>query len=114
MNNEWGSVDGDGNADAIISQRREGRVSIKINAFANFALLASFAVWFSLTESSTALALEIIAASWLVVSGVTREIYEAYTMVMIAERRTQLLEQKVSDIQSNLADLSRQNSTYFS
>lgn len=102
---DWGSVDGDGNAEAIIFQRSEGRMSIKIGIFVNFALLAAFAFWFALSESSIALALEIIAASWLVINGVTRETYDTYTMVMIAERRTQLLEQKINDIQSNVAEL---------
>ncbi len=100
-------MDGDSNADAIIRDRKDGKRDVIIGGLVNFVILAGCATWYAVTESSVALALEVIAASWLVVSGVQRVLYDAHTMVMIAERRTQLIEQKVRDIQIDLADLVR-------
>lgn len=107
MIEEWGSVDGDANADAIIHDRREGRRNLSFNAFFNFALVAGCAIWYASTENSTALALEILAAAWLAVSGVTRETYQVYTMLMIAERRAQLTEQKLQALSIELFTLRR-------
>lgn len=91
----WGSVDGDGNADAIIADRREGRKGATISVLFNAALLASCALWYAMSESSLALAIEIIAAAWLASSGVQRALYQAHTLIMITERRAQLIEQQM-------------------
>lgn len=96
MLEDWGSVDGDGNADAIIADRREGRSDLNRTVLVNFAILIGCAVWYGLTESAAALALEIVAAAWLTGSGVQRWIYQTHTLVMIAERRIQLVEQKLA------------------
>ena len=108
MLDEWGSVDGDVNADAIIHDRREGRNVINYTGLINFALVAGFAAWYAMTGSHTALALEIIAAAWLAVSGVNREIYRTHTMLLIAERRTQLVEQKLQALSIDMIDMQRQ------
>lgn len=107
MLDEWGSVDGDTNADVIIHDRRQGRRDANYTGLANFALVAGFAIWYAMTGSNTALALEIIAAAWLAVSGVNREIYRTHTMVLIAERRAQLMEQKLQALSMDLFNLQR-------
>lgn len=107
MLEQWGSVDGDGNADAIIRDRRDGRRATYYAIFWNFTLVAGFAIWYAITQISAALALEIIAASWLAISGINRAVHETHTMLMIAERRTQLIEQKLRDFQIDLSDIVR-------
>ena len=87
MFQEWGSVEGDGNADAIIRDRKEGRRDNAYNPIINFVLLAVVSAWFAVTGSHFALAIEIILGAWLVGSGIRNSIYPLHTFVMIAERR---------------------------
>ncbi len=94
----WGSVAGDGDAEGIAHRRRADRLGQRIVGFLSFALTSGFAIWFANTGSSTALALEIIAAAWLAACGVGSIIYPTFTLLMIAERRIQLVEQQVQEI----------------
>lgn len=98
MLDQWGSVNGDVNADVILRDRRAGRRNLTFDGLTNFALVAGFAIWYGITGNSVALALEIIAAAWLVVSGVRRDAYQTYTMLLIAERRVQIVEQKLAEM----------------
>jgi hypothetical protein len=100
MLENWGSVEGDGNADAIIADRREGRRGGNYTVLWNFGLVAGCIVWYALTNSGIALALEILAASWLTIQAIGRPAYETYTMLSITERRVQLIEQKIEALQN--------------
>ena len=102
MYQEWGSVDGDHNADAIISDRRSGLKGLSFGVFWNFGLVALFGVWYAWSETPLALVLVILSVGWLVGTGVAREVYRMHTMLMIAERRTQLIEQKLQAIAFDL------------
>lgn len=102
--NEWGSVDGDGNADGIIADRRESRRQAEYLLIFHFGIVVVCAFWYGWTETPAALAAQIVAVTWLILSGIRREIYLTHTLLLIVERRTQLLEQKVRDVQSTLDD----------
>ena len=94
----WGSVEGDGEADVIISQRRANRLGERIVGLTSFVLTIIFAIWFAITGSSGALALEIIAAAGLTIFGVGSLLYKSHTMLLIAERRIQLVEQQMQEL----------------
>lgn len=94
----WGSVEGDGEADVIIGQWRAKRIGEHIVGLSSLALTMSFAIWFAMTGSSSALALEIIAAAGLTIFGVGRFFNRSNTVLLITERRIRLVEQKVQDL----------------
>lgn len=94
LNRAWGSVDGDGNADAIIASQREARRGLAYVGLWHFALVAGFALWYSLTASAVALALELIAVAWLTIGGVRLQLHQMNTMVLVAEARIRLLENR--------------------
>lgn len=98
MHQSWGSVDGDFNADAIISDRQSGMKALTFGAMWNFSLVAIFGAWYALTETPLALVLVVLAVGWLVGVGVARQVYGMHTMLMIAERRTQIIEQKLQSV----------------
>lgn len=101
----WGAVDGDGSADGIIANRREAKRYLNFQTLFNAGIFFACAFWYGSTENSAALAMLIVTSTWLVGIGVKREIYQTHTMLMIAERRAQLLEQKIRDIQFSLLDV---------
>jgi hypothetical protein len=76
----------------------------------NFALVAGFALWYSLTTSAVALALELIAVAWLTISGVRLQLHQMNTMVMVAEARIRLLEQQIDDVR--MESVSQKRSTF--
>ena len=110
LNRAWGSLDGDGNADAIIASQREARRALAYAVLWNFALVAGFALWYSLTTSAVALALELIAVAWLTISGVRLHLHQMNTMVMVAEARIRLLEQQIDDVRMD--SVSQKRSTF--
>ena len=103
MKEVWGSVDGDVNADAIISDRREGKKVADLSCALTFPTLVVVAIWLGMTGSHAALAIGLVIAVLFLRSAVAAETYSTHTYVMIAERRAQLLEQKVEGLQTDLA-----------
>ena len=99
MIEEWGSVDGDINADAIISDRLHlKRVMGPFNLVV-LALTLGCGIWYALSASQAAIALEIFLAAYLVAGWIQHDLYQAETMILIAERRIQLVEQKLQEMQ---------------
>ena len=98
----WGEVQGDDEADAIIWQRKKQIFDDNLVAIFNFILIVALAVWYVITDSRIALASEIIAASWLTVSGVKAAQNKTYTMLLIAERRIQLVEQQIDNLNQRI------------
>lgn len=103
MNEVWGSVDGDVNADAIISDRRDGKKAANLACALLFPGLVIVAIWLGMTGSHAALAIGLVIAVLFLRSAVAADTYGTHTFVMIAERRAQLLEQKVQELQTDLA-----------
>lgn len=103
MNEVWGSVDGDVNADAIISDRRDGKKVANLVCALLFPVLVIVAIWLGITGSHAALAVGLVIAVVYLRSAVAADTYGTHTLVMIAERRAQLLEQKVQELQTDLA-----------
>lgn len=105
----WGSVDGDTNAQAIISDRAgEKKAGYWTGLVSGLALIGCL-VWFGMTGSQAALAWSIIAAVWTINARVGQELHSTHTFVMIAERRAQLLEQQVQELRAQVAELNRRS-----
>ena len=103
MNDVWGSVDGDVNAKAIISDRRVGKKVTDLACALLFPALVIVAIWLGMTGSHAALAFGLVIAVLFLRSAGQADTYDTHTFVMIAERRAQLLEQKVQELQTDLA-----------
>lgn len=101
----WGDLEGDHDADGILAQRRSGLKRARWAVIKNFLIVLSCAVWYSLTESPTALALEIIGAAWLAVSGIRYTLYRQFTMLMIVERRVHICEKQIFGLVNMVASL---------
>lgn len=99
---QWGTVVGDGNAEAIINDRRDGlRLLIWVRRVLMLGLIACL-FWVGSTGSSVALAFA-LGMLWLILdSSPDGSLYATHTMVMITERRAQLLEQQVLTLQTEL------------
>jgi hypothetical protein len=101
----WGSVEGDVNAKAIISDRRAVKKAIDwVSIGIGLALLGT-AIWYGTTGQPAALAVLIVVAVWAIGGQVTGELHTTHTFVMIAERRAQLLEQQVQALRGDVGDL---------
>ena len=99
---EQGSLDGDGNADAIIADRLPAKKSASVlGAVYGVAFLVT-AVGYGLTGRPAILAALIVLAVWVINGTVSLHIYDTHTFVMIAERRAQLLEQRLQAVQSDM------------
>ena len=104
-NPRWGSVDGDTNAEVIISDRSRGReIGTIVEVLFGFLALGS-ALWFGVTEDRWALAATIILTSWSVAATVTAESYKLFTAEMVTERRAQLLEQDMNVLNRRLNEM---------
>lgn len=102
---KWGDVDGDGNADAIIGQRRSTRKLLgPMNTVLTILMLAC-AVWYGSSGGSGALACLIVVATTTGAGWVQRDIFESQTMLMIAERRIQIVEQKLQTASTSIYDI---------
>lgn len=103
--NDWGSVAGDTNADAIIRDRRRGDTTLGWLRLASIVVLVAAASAYTDSGAPGALAGLVIAATFAIGMGVASRLYETHTFVMIAERRAQLLEQEVADLRQDVRDL---------
>lgn len=103
MRYQWGDVDGDINADAIIRNSREDWRVYRYVGIAVWLLLIAVAVWFSLTGADMALAILMVASVFAIGVEIQSAAHSNYTMTMITERRTQLIEQKLAEIEMRLA-----------
>lgn len=101
-NDKWGEVDGDINAKAIMSDRKDAKKTQEwVNWIVALPLFGSF-FWFGSTGSHWALACLIMSAVWAVGSAVITELFPIYTMLLITERRTQLLEHDMNALAEQL------------
>lgn len=100
---QWGSVPGDVNAQAIISDRRSEKKTLEIVRGVAFFFMIGSALAYGASESHGALAFLIMSAPFYAASLVMVEISKAYTIVQVAERRAQLIEQKLEALQTDLA-----------
>ena len=98
MTDRWGSVDGDYNADRIISDRQTQKSVAVWVSLVTGLLMIGCAVWYGTSGEPAALAWLILTAVWTVTGAVSQAIYETHTFVMIAERRTQLIEQRLLEL----------------
>jgi len=95
---DWDSVDGDVNADAIIHDRKHEAKLSKLAVWITLIVMLVSGAWFALNGESVALVALILSTAWYVVVRVHRSLFPMHTMLMIAERRIQLLEQRVQDL----------------
>lgn len=102
---EWGSVEGDTNASAIISDRRRDKGISGWGTGLGQLLFIGMAVWYGNTGSHAALACMSVTGAWFVVSAVGTELFGTHTFVMIAERRAQLLEVAVQELRHEVSRL---------
>ena len=96
----WGNVDGDRNAEGIIADRLRARSSLTATIALFFAALVATAVWYALTGSRAALAIEIILAAICAGGWSKASTFETHTLVMIAETRARLIEGEVQGIKA--------------
>lgn|SRR5690242_10943618 len=102
---EWGSVDGDINASAIIRDRKEDRKWVRrASLFSGLPFLPCL-IWFGMTGSHVALAIVIFSLSGVIQWSTEKALFETHTFALITERRAQLLEQQVQQLQSQSYDL---------
>lgn len=100
----YGSVDGDQNAKAIFSDRRQPAWTGWIQLV--FALLPfGSAVAYGMTGHPGWLAFLIISTAWMVVGAVTNELYKHETWLQVIERRCQLIEQDADDLSKQVSQL---------
>lgn len=105
MRYQWGDVDGDFNADAIIRRYREDARIYKYLGAASWLSLIAVAVWFSVDGANVALAILIVMCVLTIGVETHSSGYSNYAMTAIAERRAQIIEQKLADIEARLAKL---------
>lgn len=101
----WGAVPGDTNAQAIISDRRDGKTGVRWGGIISGLFLLAAAIFYGTTGEPGALAWLIVCAVWAVNNTVMTELYGTHTFIMIAERRAQLLEQAVQSLRSEVTSL---------
>lgn len=104
---QWGSVDGDHNADAIMRDRRAEQAMDKYGLIVLGVALTGSMIWHGFTGDPWALSWLVLSGVWAVNAQTSRDIFTTHTFVMIAERRTQLLEQKVAQMQEDLYEARR-------
>lgn len=94
---DYGSVDGDVNAKAIFSDRRQHPVLVGAMVVQALVPMGS-AIGYGLTGYQGWLAFLILSAAWLVISVVDQRHHQQMTWLMVIERRCQLLEQDADDL----------------
>jgi len=108
MIEEWGSVAGDLNADGIIRDRRSLKRWLGWTNFGFLVAAIAVAIWYAISGSHVALALEVFLSANLAAGWAQHGSYDTHTFVMIAERRAQLLEHHVQHLDERLGVLIRQ------
>ena len=91
----WGSVQGDGDAKLIVSGRSRELSTLAITVSVFFLILLGVAVWYAITGSHAALAVEVVVAAICAAGWVRKELFVTHSYVMVAERRIQLVEQQI-------------------
>ena len=79
-NGNWGSVDGDVNADAIISDRKAGLKTTEWTCSIMGLLILGIALWYGFTQSHWAIVAALIFTPSFVMSGIAIEQYKAFTL----------------------------------
>ena len=94
---DYGSVDGDVNAKAIFSDRRQ-HPALAWAMIVQALVPIGSAIAYGLTGSPGWLAFLILNAAWLVISVVDQRHHQQMTWLMVIERRCQLFEQDADDL----------------
>jgi hypothetical protein len=96
-----GSVDGDTNAQAILSDRRVTPLMAGM-MIAQAAAPIGAAIAYGMTSHPGWLAFLILSAAWMVVGAVSTELHRHETWLLIIERRCQLIEQDADDLSTQI------------
>lgn len=100
---EFGSVDGDLNAKVIMEGRREPEMAAWLQLAQALVTIGS-AIAYGLTDHHGWLAFLILSVGWMVVGAVSQLLHQQMTWILIIERRCQLLEQDMNDIERLIRD----------
>jgi len=103
---EWGSVDGDTNAQAIFQDRRQSNATHWVGGAVVILWLGS-AIAFGVTGADGWLASLIVSSVWAGTATVENRFHELKTWIMVTERRAQLIEQDLDDLESRMRGFPR-------
>ncbi|SFK71759.1 hypothetical protein [Caulobacter sp. UNC279MFTsu5.1] len=101
----WGDVAGDTNADAIIRDRKDEVKALNWVGAIIFLGFIATCIWYANSPSPGLLAFLIFMAVMEVGVLIQYELWKSHTILLIAERRVQLVEQQLLHITQGISEL---------